>query len=64
MVKDCEAPDNHSKGFDEFMASAETYAAAKLEAEEPAGFETNTKAEFHHQALVSCSLTFHIWPKG
>ena len=45
LAKDSEAPDNRFKGFDEFMASAKAHAAAKTEAEEPAGVETKTEAE-------------------
>ena len=45
LAKDSEAPDNRFKGFDEFMASAKASAAARTEAEEPAGVETKTEAE-------------------
>ena len=45
LAKDSEAPDNRFKGFDEFMASAKAHAAAKTEAEEPAGTEAKTEPD-------------------
>ena len=45
LAKDSEASDNRFKGFDEFMASAKAHAAAKTEAEEPAGVETSIEVE-------------------